>query len=153
MEIPRQGHPGLGRAPDHRPGGQASVSGETFAAMLRRHRIEAGLSQNQLARLAKIDPAYVNRMERALANYTTVPSRRVVLGLADALEMGPGPTDRFLFAAGLAPETDWQSRAIAAETIVAMVRDAVRPIDDQAEQEEPTPIPARLMSGIQVRRL
>jgi transcriptional regulator with XRE-family HTH domain len=75
-----------------------------FGRLVRAYRFKRGLSQNGLARLAGIDPAYVNRMER---DPLGAPSRTVVLSLADALEMDDGETDHLLYAAGLAPKTDW----------------------------------------------
>lgn len=102
---------------------------ETFGAMLRRFRerrpsrfrvIETyngrqrtlansgePLSQGDLARQAGIDPAYVNRAERSGA----IPSRKVVLKLAEVLQLSDAERDRFLFVAGHAPVTDWQAVA------------------------------------------
>ncbi|MCC6177830.1 MAG: helix-turn-helix domain-containing protein [Chloroflexi bacterium] len=76
-----------------------------FGALLRRLRVRVGLSQNQLARRAGVDPAYVNRLERAAPGSSSLPSRRVVLGFAEALELGPADGERLLVAAGLCPET------------------------------------------------
>ena len=104
----------------------------TFGAVLRRHRIASGISQNDLAGAAQVDPAYVNRLERA--GQRTIsgrvvtgwsPSRHVVLALAEALGLGPAETDRFLFAAGLATQTDWQARAERAEYRLELVRKAL----------------------------
>lgn len=87
----------------------------TFGQLLRHLRIERALSQNALAQLASIDPAYVNRLERSgqrtvsgLEIPAFVPSRHVVLSLAAALWLSDGDTDRFLFVAGLAPRRDYQ---------------------------------------------
>lgn len=76
-----------------------------FGSLLRSARLARDLSQNTLATLIAVDPAWVNRMER----HGRVPSRIVVLALADALEMAPDDRDRFLFAAGHAPVRDFQS--------------------------------------------
>jgi transcriptional regulator with XRE-family HTH domain len=92
---------------------------ESFGALLRRHRLSAQpdgprarqqscLSQNQLARLAGVDPAYVNRLENRQTGCTggpQLPSRAVILRFADALELDPDERDRFLRAAGHAPGT------------------------------------------------
>lgn len=86
----------------------------TFGAMLRGYRIRCALSQNQLARSAGCDPAYVNRLERAGAESTTLPSRRMVLAIWTALIAASGRAsrpittddrERLLVAAGLAPES------------------------------------------------
>lgn len=105
----------------------ARVTGETFGQMLRRLRIEAGLSQNQLARLAGCDPAYVNRLE---PGSQPPPKRPVVLALAQVLELTPGRTDRLLYAAGLAPATDWQSIAIDATAKLEAISAVLRPADE-----------------------
>src|SRR5215218_5193837 len=76
-----------------------------FGSLLRALRVRIGLSQNQLARRAGVDPAYVNRLERAAATSTSLPSRKVVLSLADSLEAGPVDLERLLVAAGLCPES------------------------------------------------
>ena len=76
-----------------------------FGALLRSLRVRIGLSQNQLARRAGVDPAYVNRLERAPATSTSLPSRKVVLALADSVEAGPVDLERLLVAAGLCPES------------------------------------------------
>ncbi len=75
-----------------------------FGPLVREYRVRVGLSQNQLARRAGIDPAYVNRLERSGPD-GGVPRRRVVLGLAAALELGPVDRERLLIAAGLCPES------------------------------------------------
>lgn len=122
---------------------------ETFGAMLRRHRVEAGLSQNQLARLAGVDPAYVNRLERAGERTRSGnlmvrvnPQRHVVLGFAEALDLSHGQADRLLFVAGLAPQVDWQTRAVRAEVALASIRDALEDATATTD-EEPTLIGRR----------
>ena len=75
-----------------------------FGPLVREYRVRVGLSQNQLARRAGIDPAYVNRLERSGPD-GGVPRRRVVLSLAAALELGPVDRERLLIAAGLCPES------------------------------------------------
>lgn len=73
-----------------------------FARLLVRLRRQRGLSQNQLARLAGVDPAYVNRIER---ERTGPPSRFVTICLWEALEVGPDDRERLLVAAGHCPQT------------------------------------------------
>ncbi len=83
----------------HDTGGVAA-----FGQLMRAFRVRAGLSQHRLARRAGIDPAYVNRLERAPLDDVRAPSRRVVTSLAGVLELGPADGDRLLVAAGLCPE-------------------------------------------------
>lgn len=92
-----------------------------FAKALRIRRMQAGLSQNALAKAAGIDPAYVNRLEHDKQSAGT-PSRRVVLALARALGLGRLGTDEFLWRAGLSPEENWQVRALKAEHILEEFR-------------------------------
>lgn len=101
---------------------------ETFGAMLRRHRISAGLSQNQVARQSAIDPAYVSRMER---DGQSLPRRAVTLALAQTLELTDSQTDRLLFAAGLATRSDYQLLYEEAARRLATIVQAV-------ERGEPT---------------
>lgn len=109
-----------------------------FGALVRSLRVRMGLSQNQLARRAGVDPAYVNRLERAPATSTSLPSRKVVLALADSLEAGPVDLERLLVAAGLCPESivrlgGWdQSLGDIAEVLA----DARLSADDRAELRE-----------------
>lgn len=99
------------------------MSGETFGQMLRRLRIERGLSQNELARRAGCDAAYVNRFERVGPG--AMVGRAIVLSVADALEMSYAERDRLLFVAGLAPCEDWQTRAEDAEVKLDVIREAI----------------------------
>lgn len=122
-----------------------------FGALLRSLRVRVGLSQNQLARRAGIDPAYVNRLERAGPESTSLPSRRVVLSLADVVEAGPVDVERLLVAAGLCPESiqrlgGWdQSLGDIAEVLA----DGRLTPDDRAELRELLRIVAsRWRSGI-----
>src|SRR5882724_11109954 len=75
----------------------------SFPALVRALRIRRGLSQNQLARQAGVDPAYVNRIERMPKDHS-MPSRKVVLALWDALEATEADRERLLVAAGYCPE-------------------------------------------------
>lgn len=94
---------------------------ESFGAMTRRLRIEAAMSMNAMARRAFVDPAYVLRIERGVH----APSRTVVLKIAQALDLSPRQTDRYLFAAGFAPMVDWQTRAEDYSFRLATVYEAV----------------------------
>src|SRR5215210_769387 len=84
--------------------GMVTTDTSAFGQLLRSLRVRAGRSQNRLARMAGVDPAYVNRLERAPADSAALPSRRVVLSLAEALDAGPVDVERLLVAAGLCPE-------------------------------------------------
>lgn len=70
-----------------------------FADLLRGFREQAGLSQSRLARIAGLDHTYLSRLE----NGQRIPTRRVVLKLAEALGVDPVKRDQLLVAAGLAP--------------------------------------------------
>jgi transcriptional regulator with XRE-family HTH domain len=114
------------------------TQGHPFGALLRSLRVRMGFSQNQLARMAGVDPAYVNRLERAPAESTSLPSRKVVLALADSLEAGPVDVERLLVAAGLCPESivrlgGWDQ---SLGDIAAVLSDARLSSDDRAELRE-----------------
>ncbi len=74
-----------------------------FGELLRWLRQRAGLSQNRLARLSGIDPAYVHRMETTPADEPVVPRPGVLERLCDALELTRDERDRLFFAAGRCP--------------------------------------------------
>lgn len=94
------------------------MSGESFGAMLRRFRerktgrangnrfvpVRLSISQGALARVVGIDPSYVALMERDRRN----PTRDIVLSIADALDLSAREADQILYAAGLAPQADYQ---------------------------------------------
>lgn len=97
-------------------------------------RLLAGLSMNAVARSAGIDPAYVMRIERG----QHTPSREVVLSLARALGMDIEDTDRYLFLAGYAPNTDWQSRAADYRRRLEIIELALVGIDRGGTDERTT---------------
>ena len=116
----------------------AAVLTHPFGALLRSLRVRMGLSQNQLARQAGVDPAYVNRLERAGPESSSVPSRKVVLALADSLDAGPVDVERLLVAAGLCPESilrlgGWEQ---SLGDIAAVLGDERLTSDDRAELRE-----------------
>jgi len=74
-----------------------------FPSLLRWFRQRVGLSQNRLARLAGIDPAYVNRIEAAPAGEPVVPRLPILAALSEALELTPPERDRLYFAAERLP--------------------------------------------------
>lgn len=109
-----------------------------FGALLRSLRVRSGLSQNQLARRSGVDPAYVNRLERASPGSSSLPSRKVVLALAETLEAGPVDVERLLVAAGLCPEAivrlgGWDA---SLGDIAEVLADARLSHDDRAELRE-----------------
>jgi transcriptional regulator with XRE-family HTH domain len=109
-----------------------------FGALLRSLRVRMGLSQNQLARQAGVDPAYVNRLERASPSSSSLPSRKVVLALAETLEAGPVDVERLLVAAGLCPEAivrlgGWDA---SLGDIADVLADSRLSHDDRAELRE-----------------
>lgn len=72
---------------------------ESFASVLRRFRERAGHSQSGLARLAKLDPSFVNRLESGQRG----AERAVAEALIAALELPSEEADRLLAAGGYLP--------------------------------------------------
>jgi len=75
-----------------------------FGAAVHALRLEAGLSLNQLARRAGIDPAYVHRIESRAIERPPLPRRAVVVAIAAALGLDAQRSDSLLAQAGYAPE-------------------------------------------------
>jgi transcriptional regulator with XRE-family HTH domain len=80
-----------------------------FGVRLRELRVRVDLSQNALAKLAGIDPGYVNRLERCAPGGTHTPSRGVILALSEVLELHAFERDELLVIAGLCPEAILQA--------------------------------------------
>jgi transcriptional regulator with XRE-family HTH domain len=78
----------------------------TFATLLIGYRERVGLSQGMLARYSGVDQSYVTKIERG---DRLMPGRAVTLALAETLELSARQTDRLLYAAGLAPQRDYQA--------------------------------------------
>jgi transcriptional regulator with XRE-family HTH domain len=119
----------------------------SFGKLLRNLRVRTGLSQNQLARRSGVDPAYVNRLERAPDDSQSLPSRKIVVSLWQTLvtegefitpPISSDDRERLLTAAGLCPEVillaggwDAYTRRLndevlgATEALLARVRAAV----------------------------
>src|SRR5436305_4856913 len=74
-----------------------------FGATIRALRTDRGLSLNELARRAGIDPAYVHRIEARGTQRPPLPRRPVVQSLAAALGCDARQTDQLLALAGHAP--------------------------------------------------
>src|SRR5262252_5134500 len=70
------------------PVGSAGAAdfGPDFGAAVRAHRVRLGLSLNQLAHRAGVDPAYIHRIESRVIERPPLPRRAVVLNIAAALE-------------------------------------------------------------------
>jgi transcriptional regulator with XRE-family HTH domain len=79
------------------------VDGREFGVAVRALRLEAGLSLNELARRAGVDPAYIHRIEARGAHRPPLPRRGVVQAIASALGSSPHQTDRLLALAGHTP--------------------------------------------------
>src|SRR5258708_10233736 len=74
-----------------------------FGATVRALRLQAGLSLNELARRAGVDPAYIHRIESRTAQRPPLPRRPVVAAIAAALGSDAQQTDQLLALAGHTP--------------------------------------------------
>lgn len=75
---------------------------ERFSELMKEFRQRGGLSQNELARRAGVDPAYVNRMERANG---PIPRPAVLNALITTLQLDALETEKLLVAAGYCPQS------------------------------------------------
>jgi transcriptional regulator with XRE-family HTH domain len=82
---------------------EAESTAHAFGAAVRRLRQEAGLSLNELARRAGVDPAYIHRIEARGAQRPPLPRRPVVLAIGAALGCSSAQSDQLLALAGHAP--------------------------------------------------
>ena len=73
-----------------------------FGRAVKRRRQAVGLSLNQLAHRAGVDPAYIHRIESSPR--PPLARRPVVLAIAAALQLDPHQTDALLAQAGYVPE-------------------------------------------------
>jgi transcriptional regulator with XRE-family HTH domain len=95
-----------------------------FGAAVRRLRQESGLSLNELARRAGVDPAYIHRIESRGAQRPPLPRRGVVLAIAAALGCGPAQTDQLLALGGHTPAAllelgGWDQTLAAVASVLA----------------------------------
>src|SRR5258708_36568719 len=74
-----------------------------FGATVRALRLHAGISLNELARRAGVDPAYIHRIESRGARRPPLPRRPVVVAIAAALGSDTRQTDQLLALAGHTP--------------------------------------------------
>ncbi len=78
--------------------------GLAFGATVRALRVDRGISLNELARRAGVDPAYVHRIEARGPNRPPLPRRPVVQALAAGLGCDARQTDQLLALAGHVPD-------------------------------------------------
>ena len=74
-----------------------------FGATVRALRVQVGISLNELARRAHVDPAYIHRIEARGPQRPPLPRRAVVLGIAAALGSDAHQVDQLLALAGHTP--------------------------------------------------
>jgi transcriptional regulator with XRE-family HTH domain len=79
-----------------------------FYELLKTFRIQAGLSQLQLAKAVKMNPSHLNRLERGLRN---PPRREKVLLLADVLGLGEEEKKTFMLEAGYSPPNQLKEKS------------------------------------------
>jgi len=82
---------------------EAEAIALAFGAAVRALRQQAGLSLNELARRAGVDPAYIHRIEARGARRPPLPRRAVVVAIAAALGSNPRQTDQLLALSGHTP--------------------------------------------------
>jgi transcriptional regulator with XRE-family HTH domain len=74
-----------------------------FGAAVHALRLNIGISLNELARRAGVDPAYIHRIESRGAQRPPLPRRPVVAAIAAALGSDVRQTDQLLALAGHTP--------------------------------------------------
>src|SRR6266851_3612254 len=74
-----------------------------FGATVHALRLHVGISLNELARRAGVDPAYIHRIESRAAQRPPLPRRPVVAAIAAALGSDARQTDQLLALAGHTP--------------------------------------------------
>lgn len=87
-------------------GGEGPASGAValaFGATVHARRLDVGISLNELARRARVDPAYIHRIESRTARRPPLPRRAVVVAIAAGLGSDTRQTDQLLALAGHAP--------------------------------------------------
>jgi predicted ATPase/DNA-binding XRE family transcriptional regulator len=98
----------------------------SFGALLRQHRLAAGLTQEALAERAGLSVRAVQHLERALGQ----PQRQTARRLADALALTAEPRTQFERAAAPAPRRRAPSRGVAPRDHPPGARRAVPGCDD-----------------------
>src|SRR5689334_21969220 len=74
-----------------------------FGSTVRSVRQQAGLSLNELARRAGVDPAYIHRIEARGTKRPPLPRRAVVAAIGAALGLDARRSDQLLALAGHTP--------------------------------------------------
>ena len=92
-----------------------------FCSRLLDARKQAGLSQAELARKARISASYLNRIEKGERR---PPGRAVVLRIVESLELDVETTDELLLSAGYAPVR--HSEELEAHPVVGLVADMLQ---------------------------
>lgn len=92
-----------GAAAGAEPDAEAEEIALAFGAAVHELRLQAGLSLNELARRAGVDPAYIYRIEARGAKRPPLPRRAVVTAIAAALGSDARQADRLLALAGHTP--------------------------------------------------
>ncbi len=120
-----------------------------FGTAVQAHRLRVGLSLNQLARRAGVDPAYIHRIESRALERPPLPRRAVVLSIAAALSLDRYATDELLAHAGYAPEAvvslgGWDE---ALASVADLLGDPSLSGPDKAEFREVLRILARRWAG------
>src|SRR5712692_9520405 len=82
---------------------EAEAIALAFGATVRALRVQAGISLNELARRAGVDPAYIHRIESRGAQRPPLPRRPVVAAIAAALGSDARQADQLLALAGHTP--------------------------------------------------
>ena len=82
---------------------QADAIALAFGATVRALRLQAGISLNELARRAGVDPAYIHRIESRSGKRPPLPRRGVVVSIARGLDSDPRHADHLLALAGHVP--------------------------------------------------
>jgi len=73
---------------------------DEFSAKLREFRSRSGMSQNALAQRVNVDASYINRIEKS----ERIPTRNIILEIAEILLLQDHERDDLLLSAGYAPE-------------------------------------------------
>src|SRR5438132_6180258 len=74
-----------------------------FGATVHALRLHIGISLNELARRARVAPAYIHRIESRAARRPPLPRRPIVVAIAAALGSDAHQTDQLLALAGHTP--------------------------------------------------
>jgi transcriptional regulator with XRE-family HTH domain len=90
----------------------------SFAILLRKHRIDRGLSQDALAEAAGVSTSAVGAYERGIHS---APHRTTIGLLADALRLAPDARDEFERAARRKPRVSIPDHALAAPHVAAVL--------------------------------